>query len=267
MVESGPRYFDLQISTLYRRTTPTGRLVQLRDITARKAADLEREGLIDDLKAYAHTVAHDLKDPIGTIMMAVDMLLYSSAPPPSEHQQRFLSMMADNGRKTITIIDSLLLLAKVRDQEQIPVTATALVQSVSEAQKRLAASISAAQAEITVAQEWPSVLAYAPWVEEMWVNYLSNALKYGGTPPRIEVAAQVEGRMVRCFVRDHGPGLSAAQQAELFIPFSQIDPKQAKGHGLGLSIVKRIAERLGGTVGVDSTPGQGSTFYFTLPAA
>jgi signal transduction histidine kinase len=68
-------------------------------------------------------------------------------------------------------------------------------------------------------------------------------------------------------VRDNGPGLTPEDQAKLFTPFTRVSEAQIEGHGLGLSIVQRIVEKLGGTVGVESAPGQGSTFFFTLPAS
>jgi signal transduction histidine kinase len=70
---------------------------------------------------------------------------------------------------------------------------------------------------------------------------------------------------VRFWVRDNGPGLTPADQAKLFVPFTRIHQKRAKGHGLGLSIVRRIVEKLGGQVGVESQIGQGSVFWFSLP--
>jgi signal transduction histidine kinase len=71
---------------------------------------------------------------------------------------------------------------------------------------------------------------------------------------------------VRFWVRDNGQGLTNEEQGRLFTPFTQLNQMRAKGHGLGLSIVRRIADRLGGTAGVESAAGHGSTFYFTLPA-
>jgi signal transduction histidine kinase len=124
-------------------------------------------------------------------------------------------------------------------------------------------------AEIIVenAEAWPVAAGYAPWVEEVWANYVSNALKYGGTPPRIELGATLEGdAMVRFWVRDNGAGLSAEQQSNLFKMYSRLDTKRVEGHGLGLSIVQRIVNKLGGQVGVESAVGQGCTFSFTLPA-
>jgi len=105
-------------------------------------------------------------------------------------------------------------------------------------------------------------------VEEVWVNYLSNALKYGGQPPRVELGAEQKDEMVKFWMRDNGNGIAPEEQARLFTLFTRLEVR-AKGHGLGLSIVQRIVEKLGGQVGVESdgVPGHGSLFCFTLPAA
>jgi signal transduction histidine kinase len=112
---------------------------------------------------------------------------------------------------------------------------------------------------------------------KVWVNCISNALKYGGNPPRVELGADSlsaslptggsergEG-VCRCWVRDNGDGLDAEQQSKLFIEFTRLHELSTEGYGLGLSIVRRIVERLGGQVGVTSAVGQGSEFFFTLP--
>jgi signal transduction histidine kinase len=108
-------------------------------------------------------------------------------------------------------------------------------------------------------------------VEEVWVNFLSNALRYGGTPlavPRIELgAAPHSDGMARYWVRDHGPGITPETQSRLFAPFTHVNQVRPRGHGLGLSIARRIVEKLGGQVGLTSQLGEGGTFYFTLPAA
>ncbi len=113
-------------------------------------------------------------------------------------------------------------------------------------------------------------LGYAPWVEEVWVNYLSNAIKYGGRggePPRMELGAEAQADgMIRFWVHDNGAGITPEDQARLFTPFTRLDQVRAAGHGLGLSIVRRIADKLGGHVSVDSQIGEGSTFSFTLAA-
>jgi signal transduction histidine kinase len=104
------------------------------------------------------------------------------------------------------------------------------------------------------------------WVEEIWINYISNAIKYGGTPPQITLGSNLQSNGTVCFwVHDNGSGITPDDQAKLFIPFSRLEQREAEGHGLGLSIVERIVNKLGGQVAVDSVPGEGTTFSFTLP--
>jgi len=117
---------------------------------------------------------------------------------------------------------------------------------------------------------WPAALGYGPWVEEVWANYLSNAIKYGRISPvelRIELGFDEQpDRFIRFWVRDWGPGIPEEEQADLFKAFGEHSKVRATGHGLGLSIVRMIVEKMGGQVGVESAPGKGSTFHFTLPA-
>jgi signal transduction histidine kinase len=121
---------------------------------------------------------------------------------------------------------------------------------------------------IRVPGAWPTALGYRQWVEEVWVNYLSNAIKYGRIPPatpRIELGFdESSDRFIRFWVRDSGPGIPPEEQVDLFKAYGEHSKVRATGHGLGLSIVRMIVEKMGGQVGVESTVGQGSTFYFTL---
>jgi signal transduction histidine kinase len=99
----------------------------------------------------------------------------------------------------------------------------------------------------------------------VWANYLSNAVKYGGRPPHLEVQATAVDGVARFGVQDNGVGLSAEEQARLFAPFTRLHQVRISGHGLGLSIVQRIMDKLDGRAGVISHSGQGSFFYFELP--
>jgi signal transduction histidine kinase len=179
----------------------------------------------------------------------------------------YLQSIARNGRKMSNIIGELLLLAEIRRTE-VCVERLNMAVVVAEAQQRLSYMIDECSAEITLPKDWPTASGYSPWIEEVWVNYLSNGIKYGGQPPRLELGATVEGNgCVRYWVRDNGPGIAAEDQPRLFTPFTQLEKVRATGHGLGLSIVRRIVNKLGGEVGVESEPGGGSIFSFTLPLA
>jgi len=246
-----------------------------RDITERTRVEevlhqsnAELEARNQELDAFAHTVAHDLKNPIGLIVGYAETLIKDCSAMSEDERQPLLQVIARAGHKMNNIIEELLLLAQVRKTpvERAPLEMASIV---AEALQRLADMVKRSQAEIILPASWPVALGYAPWIEEVWANYVSNACKYGGHPPRIELGATVQkdGR-VRFWVHDNGAGLTPEEQSRLFTPFTRLDQVHAKGQGLGLSIVRRIIEKMDGQVGVESTgrPGHGSAFSFTLPA-
>lgn len=221
-----------------------------------------------ELEAYAHTVAHDLKTPLTTVVGLSALLANSAALLPAEKATELAGSVHRTALKMASIIDALLMLASLRRSGQVELQVLDMAAIVDEARQRLAGLAEQRQAEIRLPAQWPRLLGQPQWVEEVWSNYLSNALKYGGAPPRIELGADapVDGR-VRCWVRDHGPGIEAGARERLFTAFERLDPRVAEGHGLGLSIVARIVRRLGGEVGCDPAPGGGSRFWFSLPQA
>lgn len=224
-----------------------------------------------DLGDFAHTVAHDLKQPLAALLGYADVLGDQELDLEPAALRRHLGAIGRIGHKMESIVDSLLLLAEIRQQEVKP-AAVDMAAVVAEALQRLAPLIAETEAEVTVldGDAWPRPLGHDRWLEQVWVNCMSNALKYGGRPPRVELGAAVESaNRLRFWVRDYGPGIAPDKQARLFMPFFRLDSGRVSGHGLGLSIVQRIIEKLGGQVGLQSAgiPGQGTTVYFTLPAA
>lgn len=122
--------------------------------------------------------------------------------------------------------------------------------------------------DIVLPDDWPPAFGYEPWVEVVWNNYVSNAIKYGGRPPRVEVGATTrDDGTVRFWVRDNGQGLSHEELSRLFASFECLGQERVQGYGLGLSIVRRIIDKLGGEIGVESEIGQGSEFWFSLRGA
>ena len=154
----------------------------------------------------------------------------------------------------------------MRTVEQIPIVPLDMSSVVSETCSRLDNFIEEYQAQVLLPESWPRVKGHQPWVEEIWVNYLSNAIKYGGPSPSVTLGGEIQDeRMARFWIRDHGEGIAPADQQRLFIPFTKLQQANTQGHGLGLSIVQRITKKLGGDVGLESEPGKGSLFWFTLP--
>jgi signal transduction histidine kinase len=228
----------------------------------------ELEARISDLEGFAHNVAHSLQTPLSHMVATAELLGEDYfGVLPNREIRRHVRMIVQNGLKMSVMIDSMLLLAGVH-RRPVEIAPLDMASVVAEAQGQLALMIRDYQAEISAPQTWPVALGYRPWVEVVWLNYLSNAIKYGGHPPRLQLGATVpedtEG-MVRFWVRDNGPGLATEEQAQLFSRFTRLAPDRANGHGIGLSIVQGIVDKLGGQVGVESQMGMGSTFSFTLP--
>jgi len=240
-----------------------------------QTVELETRNL--ELEAFCRSVAHDLKNPINVVKGYTEMLIsdYPINTPVDEEAIEVLDLTNQANDKMINIIDSLLLLAGVARDVDVPIQPLDMSVIISQViQQRLTHLLKKYQGEIAfnpnftdiAKNSWPTAQGYAPWVEEIWANYLSNALKYGGRPPYLELGAHSqEDGTIRFWVRDNGPGLSKDAQNKLFTPFTRLHTDRAEGHGLGLSIVQQIIEKLGGKVGVESTLGQGSRFYFTLP--
>ena len=220
-----------------------------------------------ELDAFAHTVAHDIKNPLHLLIGYAAVLAENHARLPVETIAEALRYILKSGQKLNSITDDLLMLSQVRQTDIIlgPLDMRVIV---AEALLRVSHLINN-QTEICGPAQWPCARGYGPWVEEVWANYLSNALKYAGQPARIELGGDLQSDgFVRFWIHDNGNGIAPVKQPLLFTAFYQ-PTSSSSGHGLGLSIVKRITEKLGGAVAVQSSgaPGEGSTFSFTLPAA
>lgn len=240
-----------------------GTVVVFQDITPRTHAEEQQKELIKELDAFAHTVSHNLRTPLTSIIGYVS-LLQEQLRGGSEELQSYVAASLRSAQKMNSIIEELLLLAGVR-KEEVEVKPLNMARIVAEAQHRLIYLIKERQAELIIPHSWPVALGYAPWVEEVWANYLSNAIKYGGKPPKIQLGATARSDgMIRFWVRDNGAGLTQEEQNRLFTEFVRLNQIKIQGYGLGLSIVRRIISRLGGEVSVESEVGHGSTFAFTL---
>lgn len=237
-----------------------------RDITDRKNVEEQREQLIAELDAFAHTVAHDLKTPLSTIKLSSSSLRTMYNRMSEEKRLERVEKINISVDKMVNIIDEILLLATIRLSEDIPRQQLDMTQIIKDTLRRLKTQIEEHDAELIIPDSFPVAIGYAPWIEEVWANYLSNAIKYGGNPPHIEIGSTHNDDHISFWIKDNGAGISSDKQEELlFKPVQRLNQLDIEGHGFGLSIVQRIIHKLGGTVGVESEPGKGSTFYFTLP--
>ena len=218
----------------------------------------------EELDAFSHTVSHDLKNSLNVTLASAQYLKRKYGTTFDDVGYKSLEEVELTSLRMRSTIGELLLLATIRKAEikMEPLNMSAIV---AEAINRLDEIIREYCPDIVVPVHWPAALGQGPWIEEVWVNYLTNAIKYGGQVPRVELGATpVDNDKVRFWVRDNGTGITAEEQAQLFAPVTRPDQE---GHGLGLAIARRIVEKLGGQTSVESIVGRGSTFSFTLPQA
>ncbi|MCA9885719.1 MAG: hybrid sensor histidine kinase/response regulator [Anaerolineaceae bacterium] len=226
----------------------------------------QRSDYMRQLESFSQVVAHDLKNPISIIMGFSDILKNGEYGITEQERQEYIELMHKSSVKMHDIVDSLLMLARTKQTTDIALKTLDMADIMQEAKQRTFNLVLEYNAIIEQPSSWPEAVGFAPWIEAIWVNYISNAIKYGGKPPVIKVGAtELPDNMIRFWVKDNGPGLSPLQMKALFQPFKRLHGSEIQGTGLGLTIVQQIAEKLGGTVGVDSTEGAGSIFWFTLP--
>jgi signal transduction histidine kinase len=220
----------------------------------------------EDLLAFA---SHDLRNPLGTLTLAVEVL--ARGLPPEEERKR---KAAANVRRSIDrmerLISDLLDLARLEGAgivlERRPVEAGALVAEALDAMGPLAA-------DRHVRLENAMAAAGAVYCDreralQALVNLIDNALKFSPEGAAVRVGAELAGEgEMRLYVLDDGPGIAEEERARIFQRFVQADRRDSRGVGLGLAIAQGLVEAHGGTIGVESAPGQGSKFWFTLPIA
>lgn len=253
--------------------------IQYREVLARVATHLELYKLQQalqqrnaELETFARMVAHDLKNPLNAVINLTELIIseqhkYNDVETIKQKIISRLKWVLQASGQMREIIEALLLMAGLAQHKDLIIAKVDMHQTLIDViEQRLLFMIEQTQAEIIYNQELPPAKGYAPWIQEIWANYISNAIKYGGKPPKLYIGAtpQADG-MLRFWVKDNGTGLSNSDQSKLFTPFTRLH--DGEGHGLGLSIVQQIAQKLNGKVGVNSEVGHGCEFYFTLPAA
>lgn len=234
---------------------------------SRRAAELESQNMA--LNDFAHTVAHQIQGLLSHMVGYASLVDSHYQNQLNEPAQQAVDQIMQSGYKMNNVITELLFLASMRS-DTVQVNELDSRRILVEVIKRLRYKIRETKAEIKMPNSWPAALGYAPWIEEVWLNYISNGLKYGskdGFPPVLQLGATKEDDgMVRFWLADNGPGISEIDQKRLFRPHTRVTSKNIRGEGLGLSIVWRIVKKCGGNVGVESKLGVGSLFWFTLPS-
>ncbi len=242
------------------------------DISERKALEHELrmsmtllENANAQLDSFTAMVAHDLRGPLGSIMNSIDMALDPHFDIRSPQTSALLGIARRSAHRAVELVNDLLALTRV--ERQAPEFRDVNLQEVlSNVREILLPKITAMKAVIDVG-ELPVVRGDETLLFQLFQNLFSNALKYSDGPPRISVRAERDGSRWRISVRDNGIGMAATEHEKIFRPFYRIaSSSDHQGTGIGLATCQRVVHRHGGEIWVDSQPGAGSTFCFTLPA-
>jgi NtrC-family two-component system sensor histidine kinase KinB len=220
--------------------------------------DVTRLTELDRLKSeFVMTASHELRTPLTSIGMSIDLLLESAIKKLNEKEQQLLSAAHEDLQRLKVFVNNLLDLSKIEAGKMEMEFSSIPVRLLFE--KVVAVSYN-------VPVELPNVRADGNRITWVLTNLISNALRYTHSKGNIRLSAESFGPYVQISVSDDGPGIPYEYQSKIFDKFVQIKSDKALGgSGLGLTICKEMVRAHGGTIWVDSVPGEGSVFTFTLP--
>jgi signal transduction histidine kinase len=220
-----------------------------------------------DLQEFAYVASHDLQEPLRTVAGYTQLLERRHAAELSPEARGLITKAVDGASRMQSLINDLLAFSRVGTHGQ-PLRPVAFEEPLKVALRNLDPAIQEAKAVVTHDARLPSVLADDVQMVQLVQNLVGNALKFHrpGQAPRVHVGAEPHPNGLATFyVRDDGIGIEPRHHDRIFVIFQRLHrPGEYPGSGIGLAVAKRIVERHGGRIWVDSQPGQGATFRFTL---
>jgi len=230
--------------------------------------ELERAN--QDLDAYARAVAHDIRSPIGVINGYLSMITekISRKSLDIESIKKHITMVQSSSQRIESIVDGLLQLAIMRKDESLILEEVNIEEIMEDVISQYQKSIDERKIEIVKGDYWPFVLGQDRMLYQIFSNFLSNSLKYGGLQPKIFIGCNNEDEnFCRITFEDSGPGITDEMKEKVFDEFVRTSPEKADGIGIGLSIVKRLTNAMGGECGVEDSSLGGASFWVTLEIA
>jgi signal transduction histidine kinase len=259
---------DFQVALSFKSDDELGEVKDAFELAARELQEsyvaLWRSN--QDLEQFAYAASHDLQEPIRTISLFCELLSSRySQPLPGQAKEylRFISEAAARMRELVSgVLEYSKLAASGKEQQRVD-TQEVMATVVN----NLHATIEETDAQVSYRQ-MPAVTGSQTQLLQVFQNLVSNGIKYRrpDVPPKLEISASREDGFWRFCVADNGIGIEPQYQKQVFGIFKQLKRVERGGAGVGLAISKRIVERHGGSISVESNVGEGSRFYFTLPA-
>ena len=251
-----------QLGLFFRRTEAERALAAATAELEEHAEELERSNA--DLEQFAYIASHDLSEPLRTISGFVQLLSSRYRGKLDDQADQFIDYVVDGTERMRALIDGLLLYSRASSQEQhrrsIP-----LAETVRRVRSSLGPALEESGGQI-LEEELPEVVADPTQLEQILQNLIANALKFRGEePPEVRVLAAREPGAWRVTVQDNGIGIEDRHAEKAFEMFGRLNAREAyAGTGIGLAVCKRVVERHGGRIWLESEPGRGSAFHFTL---
>ena len=275
--KDGSRFWALVVLTALRE--PSGRLIGFakvtRDLTERRRAEESLRAALEDLRRsnkeldeYAAFASHDLQEPLRKLSAYSDLLLRRYAGKLDDRAQTYLRYLTDSAARLQQLVRDLLDYSRIGRTAQRPAEPVDLKAVARAVLGDLEVQIKGAGARVEVGS-LPRVKGDRALLSQVLQNLVSNAVKYrSGKPPRIKLSSKRRGGAWVVTVADNGIGIEPEYRERIFEPFRRLHGKDAyPGTGIGLAICKKIVELCGGRIWVESAPGKGSAFSFTLPDA
>lgn len=242
-----------------------GGIIVFRDITSRRNIEDEIRRSQEELQQFAYIAAHDLQEPLRTITGYLSLLTERCASLLQESNgEKYVTKAVEGARRMQTLIEDLLTYARISSKQHLvgPVNLGEIIATVM---ADLSASIHETGTTIKM-QKMPRVLADRSQLRQLFQNIISNSIKYRAKPPEIEITATPYRAFYKISVADNGIGFEMEYANRIFLIFQRLHGRtQYDGTGIGLAICKRIIEKHGGEIWVESALGKGTTFHFTLP--
>jgi light-regulated signal transduction histidine kinase (bacteriophytochrome) len=246
------------------RGAPIGASTIARDVTDRKHVEDELRRSNQDLEQFAYVASHDLSEPLRVIAGFVDLLARRYKGQLDEDADKFIAYTVSGVERMQALIDDLLAYSRIRsvDLEFVEVDSAVVVRDVVHDLEEGIAE----RGMLVEVGELPTIRGEPTLLRQVFQNLIANAVKFGaGEHPRVRISATRGHGEWRFEVQDNGPGIDPGDRARIFDVFHRLHGREVPGTGIGLSIAKRAVEHHGGSIQVQSVPGGGSSFSFTIP--
>ncbi len=242
-------------------------LLAVEDVTDRKHAEEALKATNAELQHFAYALTHDLQEPLRMVVNFTELLGQEYAGKLGQEADQFISYSVEGALRIQALLKALLAYWEVTEREQdgfAPVDSGAVLATTL---LNLQAAIAQSGATVT-SDALPTVLAEEVTLMQIFQNLISNSIKYrGGEAPQIHVSAERDGGGWLFAVRDNGVGIDPQYAERVFGMFKRLHGSEIPGTGIGLALVKKIVERQGGRIWVESEVGMGATFKFTIPGS